>query len=228
MSVFKIMNYLNDIITNKHGLGDSIISWSKLYLRDFPWRFNRTPYRILIAEVLLRRTTSTAVNRIYSSFIDDYPNIKSINDAKTMSLEGRLKTLGYNRQRALILKNISHIIINKYKGNIPDTKNELLSIKHIGPYTSGAILSLSYNIKASMLDSNVKRIYNRLFLNTIKKIKIKNKLLCIADFLVPEKNFVLYNFGLLDIGAKICNYRIVLCHDCPMSIYCEYYYQQEA
>lgn len=216
------MDYLDKIKKQKIGINNSVINWSRVHLRNFPWRVNRTPYKILIAEILLRRTTSSAVNRIYSSFINDYPNVRLLSKSKIIDLEKKLKTLGYYRRRALIFKNIANTLIDEHNGNIPNNREDLCAINNIGPYISGAILSLGYDIPASMLDSNVERIYNKLFYNTIKKIHIKNKLLYIAELLIPNKEFVLYNLGLLDIGAKICTYKKILCIECPMSAYCEF------
>ena len=50
------------------GYQDKIISWGKLNYREFPWRANRTPYSVLVCEILLRRTTAQAVANIYELF----------------------------------------------------------------------------------------------------------------------------------------------------------------
>ena len=42
-----------------------LLTWGSHHYRELPWRRERTPYRILLAEVVLRRTTATAASKVY-------------------------------------------------------------------------------------------------------------------------------------------------------------------
>ncbi|RLF03707.1 MAG: hypothetical protein DRK00_08365 [Thermoprotei archaeon] len=112
-------------------LARAILTWGKKNIRDFPWRKERTPYRILVAEVLLRRTTSTAALRVYEEFLKKWPDVRSLANANVDELEQLLVAVGYHKQRSRILVNIARFINKEYDGNIPSDKERLLKIPHI-------------------------------------------------------------------------------------------------
>lgn len=199
----------------------SILDWSSDNLRTFPWREKRDPYRVLVAEFLLKRTTASAVNRIYCRFIERYPSISKLARADEKGLEEILKTIGYHKVRSKTMIETANIIMRDYNGIIPDTKQSLLSIRNIGPYTAGAILSMGYGKKASIVDSNVERILKRIFINLLPDKGIKKAIRKVAELLVPKSGHEEFNLALLDIGALICTYRGTFCEKCPISNLCE-------
>lgn len=213
----------NVVNSRKDSLQKELLEWAKKNLRQFPWRENRTPYSVLIAEVLLKRTTASAVLRIYKEFISLYPNIETLAKADRNKLEKMLLTIGYHKRRADILIDIAKHVVNKYNGEIPKTKEELLEIPHIGHYTANAILSLGYGIPSAMVDSNVDRVIKRLFMNHLPKKPSMHVIQKIADNLAPKENNQFYNLALLDFGALVCRYGIPKCKSCPLSKFCDYY-----
>ena len=215
----EIINVAN---TRRVDIQRETINWAKHNLRSFPWREKRTPYSILVAEFLLKRTTATAVARIYSDFLDQYPSLYELANADIEKMEAFLKTIGYHKLRAREFKETANIIINRYEGKIPNEIDKLISIRNIGPYTAGAILSLGYGKPAPMLDSNVERIYNRLFFNVIPE-KAKQKWFREISFiLVPKKDHSIFNLSLIDLGSLICTYHKTYCEKCPLSNNCDY------
>lgn len=198
-----------------------LLEWASGNLRDFPWRRGRTPYRILVAEFLLKRTTSTAVGRVYEDFLRQYSNINGLAKADVVELEGFLETIGYHKLRARALKETAAYIIDEFGGRIPKDFKRLISIPHIGPYTAGAILSLGYNHPAPMVDSNVERILRRIFKNYLPEKAVTKWLRKAAEILVPKDNHDTFNLALLDLGALICTYRSAFCDRCPVNRICD-------
>jgi A/G-specific adenine glycosylase len=198
-----------------------LLDWASSNLRDFPWRRNRTPYRVLVSEFLLKRTTSTAVKRIYEDFLKLYSNIEKLAKADVKELEKFLETIGYHKLRARAIKETASHIMKESKGKLPTSMEELLSIPNIGPYTAGAILSLGYGQPASMVDSNVERILKRVFKNTLPKKTVLKWLQKVDDILVPKEKHETFNYALLDLGALICTYREHYCAKCPINIFCD-------
>lgn len=199
-----------------------ILEWAKSNYREFPWRAKMTPYRVLIAEILLKRTTATAASRIYDDFIKTYSDIETLAKAETDDLENLLQTIGYHKQRSHIMMKVSQFILDKYNGEIPSDLSALLIIPYIGPYTAGAILSLGFNVPSSMVDSNVLRIYKRVFQDFLPDKAVDRVIREIADKITPKKNHKKFNFGLLDLSAKICSYRKTDCDICPLNVLCNY------
>jgi len=198
-----------------------ILRWASRNLRDFPWRRDRTPYKIIVAEFLLKRTTSTAVGRVYEDFLRRYPEIDRLAKADLAGLEGFLETIGYHKLRSKALKETAAYIIDKFGGRIPEDLDRLMSIPHVGPYTAGAILSLGYGKPAPMVDSNVERILKRAFLMTLPKKAVLKKLRQVAAILVPKHSHDTFNLALLDLGALVCTYRLPYCYRCPINRLCD-------
>jgi len=217
---------LNEIAAiRKDEFQQLILRWAEQNLRDFPWRKNPTPYVTLITEVLLRRTTASAVLRIYPAFMREYDDPKRIAAVEETELASALSTIGYHKQRARILKAIAKYLIEKFNGTVPCSKESLLEIPHVGSYTAGAILSLGCGQPSAMVDTNVERIYGRVFLSHLPKRGRKRLIEPIASMYVPPDKHQTYNFALLDLAALICTYGIPRCGKCPVKGLCDYFSQ---
>jgi len=199
----------------------AVLDWASRNLRDFPWRRDRTPYRVLVAEVILRRTTSTAALRVYEEFLRRWPDIRALSEADEGGLEALLESVGYHRRRAMILKVIAQFIVDEYHGEIPRDKGLLLRIPHVGPYIASAVLSLGYGVPAAMVDSNVKRILSRSFRDSIPARGKSGLIYTLAEALVPTESHVPYNLGLIDMGALVCRYDRPRCSKCPLEAVCD-------
>jgi A/G-specific adenine glycosylase len=165
---------------------------------------------------LLRRTTAQAVSRIYDNFVESYPSIEHLSKANIAQLENDLKTIGYQKVRARLIKEVATELFSTYRG-IPDSLEKLLSVKHIGLYTAAAIISLGYGKPLPMIDTNVIRILSRVYGSEITQKQAFDLLkVCIPS------NFKEFNLGLLDFGALVCRYKNPLCNICPVRGICAY------
>jgi len=212
---------LREVAGRTGAIRKALLGWASAHLRRFPWREGRTPYRIMVAEFLLKRTTSAAVTRVYDGFVAKYPGVRELAQADISELEDFLETIGYHRLRARALKETARHILENFGGQIPSTLEELRSIPNIGSYTAGAILSLGYDKRAPMVDSNVERVLKRLFSNCLQGKISMGKLDKVARVLVPDEDHDLFNLALIDLGALVCRYRKPLCDECPLYRTCD-------
>ena len=213
---------IKTIESRKAHIQEGILTWGKQNYRKFAWRENRTPYSVLVSEILLKRTTASAVQRIYKKFMLRYPNIGVLAKANREKLEELLLRIGYHKRRTGILIDIGKYILNECNGQIPKSRKELLEIPFIGQYTAGAILSFGYSIPSAMVDSNIERIITRLFSKDFSDKSTARIVREIADMIAPDKENQAYNYGLLDLGAVICRYGIPKCNTCPINMFCDY------
>ena len=217
-----VNSLMQEVKNRKKQLQKKIMEWVETNLREFPWRQSPSPYEVLIAEILLKRTTSTAVKKLFPRFIREYMDINELARANIGDLQQKLAPLGYHKERAKIFVEVATQIIQRHDGKIPRTKTDLLEIRYIGEYTANAILSIGYGIPSAMVDSNGKRIITRLFSKHFLQkpsLKIVQE---IADLLSPIENNQKYNYALLDLGALICRYGIPKCELCPIRRLCDY------
>ena len=117
------------------------------------------------------------------------------------------------------------IIASELDGQFPDTIDELVSLPGIGRSTAGAILALSMNKRASILDGNVKRVLTRFFLvqGWPEQTKVKNQLWEMADRNTPLRNFSQYTQAIMDLGATVCKRSSPECLCCPLKSECKAY-----
>lgn len=214
---------VQDIQFKKKIIQKELVTWCKEYYRYFPWRENRTPYTILIAEVLLKRTTASAVKGMYENFLKLYPDVRVLAKADLKDLENTLSKIGYHKVRTKILIEMANYILENYNGKIPRTKDKLLKIPHVGNYTANSILSFAYNVPAAILDTNVERIFKRVFLKNAPTVASLKPFQEIADSIMPNLNNQIYNYALLDLGGTVCISGLPRCYLCPIKSVCDYY-----
>jgi A/G-specific adenine glycosylase len=110
-----------------------LLSWFERSGRSFPGRDpGRTPYEVVVAEILLQRTTAAGVARAYSGFIERYPSWATLVQAPPDGLENTLRPLGLWRQKALALQHLAQSVEER-GGVIPGTRAELERPRGIGP-----------------------------------------------------------------------------------------------
>jgi len=198
-----------------------LLSWAETGLRKYPWRTNRTPYSVMVAEFLLKRTTAPAVNRMFEQFMKRYPEISALYEANHNDLKESLQAIGYHKLRAREIKKTAAYIVEVLGGEIPKDLSKLLMIPNVGPYTASAILSLGYGIPASMVDSNVERIINRVFRNCMSDHQDLKTVKQIVDILLPAERHDIFSLALIDLGGTICTYRKTICEKCPINRCCD-------
>jgi A/G-specific adenine glycosylase len=206
----------------KEGFVANLISWEKENCRPFPWRKDTTTYRVFISEVLLKRTTSKAADRVFEQFIGLFPDIQTLYKADVNLIEEVLKPIGLYKQRAKGLKETAKVIVEEYSGEFPQEYASLLKIPHIGPYTAGAIQSIGMGVSAPMIDSNVYRVITRAFQDLLPEKPTQKTVTEIVRVILPETGHEYFNWGLIDLGALVCTYRSCCKENCPVKEFCNH------
>jgi A/G-specific adenine glycosylase len=204
-----------------------LTSWAAENLREFPWRNTSDSYAILVAEVLLQKTGAETVAPIYTSFLVRYPTLEKLAEASVEDVAAIIKPLGL-AFRAVRLCTTAQILMEKHKGIIPSSEEELLSLPGIGKYSARSILAHSFNMPAAVLDANVARILERFFGLQGERVKSRCKILWVAaDEILPENEASRWNLTLLDFGAMVCTASKPHCAECPLQKRCSYLPKQD-
>jgi A/G-specific adenine glycosylase len=193
-------------------------------LRSFPWREAAvTPFELLTAELLLVQTKAEDVARIWPTLIERYPSIQRLARARTHPLTRLLQPLGLQNQRARALKATSREIMARFDGDLPNSIPALLSIPHVGLYVACAVACFKYGQRVPIVDANVLRVFGRVMgIELGKELRRSPRVWHAAWGLLPEKNFALHNYGLLDFSAQVCRTKKPLCSSCPLIRNCAY------
>lgn len=197
-----------------------LLRWYTANGRDLPWRRTRDPYRVLVSEVMLQQTQVSRVLPKYREWMRRYPSLRALARAPVREVREAWCPLGYN-VRPLRLRAIARTVMTQYGGRLPDSKNELLSLKGIGPYTAGAVLTFAYGKPEPILDTNVRRVLHRIFYGT-RPVPDRD-LWALSGRLLPRRRAYDFNQALMDFGATVCTARAPACPACPMRRTCAYY-----
>jgi A/G-specific adenine glycosylase len=201
-----------------------LLTWYSRHGRDLPWRKTSDPYHILVSEIMLQQTQVDRVLPKYAEWLEKYPSLHALADAPETDVSATWYPLGYNI-RPRRLQTIAREAVVRYDGRLPSDEATLRSFKGIGAYTAGAIRSFAFRQRAAILDTNVARVLQRVFVGKgdPKKHAMKRNLWKISEALVPVRHAFDFNQALMDLGAMVCTARQPKCLVCPMSKACRSY-----
>ena len=130
--------------------------------------------------------------------------------------------LGYY-SRARNLQAGAQEVLSRHDGIVPDDKESVAALRGVGPYTSGAIMSIAFNRPEPAVDGNVMRVLSRFFLleDDIAKPATRVKIEKLAASLIPEGSAGDFNQALMELGALVCTPKSPGCLTCPVMVHCE-------
>jgi A/G-specific adenine glycosylase len=199
-----------------------IISWYKKNGRLYPWRKEKDPFKVLVAEMMLRRTKADQVVPVYEQFCREFPNVETLARATREDVENILRPLGL-KWRVPAFTMMAREVVEKYHSRIPDNREGLISLPGVGEYVAGAVLSVAYGKNEWLVDSNIVRIFKRYFgIKTSKEGRRDKHVIEMAKIYVSGKEPGRATMGILDITALICKPRKPECEKCPLRIHCHY------
>ncbi|WP_462259263.1 A/G-specific adenine glycosylase [Vagococcus teuberi] len=201
---------------------DDLLAWYHHEKRDLPWRESTDPYRVWVSEIMLQQTQVVTVIPYFNRFMEWFPTIEDLANAEEDKLLKAWEGLGYYSR----VRNMQHAakeMVETFDGKMPQTIEDILSLKGIGPYTGGAIGSIAFSLPEPAIDGNVMRVYSRLFclsddIALPKTRKVFDKYVRETMSQTEPGDF---NQALMDLGATICTPTKPSCETCPIKHYCE-------
>lgn len=203
---------------------EGLLAWYRTKRRRFSWRGGkRNAYQVLIAEMLLRKTDAAKVTAVYDAFVVRYPTPDALALADEAELRRQLRLLGI-ADRARLMRRTAQLIVEEHSGRVPADRNALLQLPGVGRYIAHAVLCFAFQRDVAILDSNVIRIFERVFSVQSEKPRPRDDhaLWEFASELVPTRRAVSYNRALLDFAAIVCTAAKPKCEACPLASICEY------
>lgn len=180
--------------------------------------FSRDPFLILISCLLGLRSRDSTVFPICYRLFQVAKTPEAIVHMPLSELHNIIYSVGFYRNKALIIKHVSSEVIARFKGKVPCTSQELLSIKGIGPKTAALVLAEGFGIPAICVDVHVHRISNRLGIVQTKTPKETEEAL---KELLPKKYWIEINTLLVKWGQNICLPVSPKCSQCPLFTLCD-------
>lgn len=195
--------------------------WYTSNKRDLPWRNTGNPYIIWLSEIILQQTRVEQGLPYFEKFMENFPNVRSLAEAKEEEVMKCWQGLGYYSRARNLHATAKHIAFD-CKGQFPSNYSALQNLKGVGAYTAAAIASFAYNEAVPVVDGNVYRFISR-YLGIdipIGTPKAHQYFFALLKEWMPEQTAGLFNQATMEFGALQCTPKLAKCDSCPFQIDC--------
>ena len=174
-------------------------------------------FRVLIACLLSLRTQDKTTDKVSEALFKIADTPEKISKLPDKKLEKIIFSSGHYKKKARTLKHVSKEILARFNGKVPKTREELLSIKGIGPKTANIVLAFAYQIPVLPIDTHCHRIPNRLcWVKTKTPEKTEKEL----EKILPKKYWPEFNALFVLFGQTTCQPISPKCSQCPIKHLC--------
>ena len=200
----------------------ALLGWYDRCARVLPWRGFHDAYRTWVSEAMLQQTRVETVLSYYPRFLERFPTVSSLAEAREDEVLKMWEGLGYYSRARNLWKGAKQVM-EEYGGVLPRDPEKLRRIYGIGPYSAGAIASIAYGVPVPAVDGNVIRVISRLY--GIRTDALENgtrrRIEHLAASLVPSDRPGDHNQAVMDLGATVCVPGTPDCMHCPLSCFCD-------
>ncbi len=205
---------------------DDLIGWFVNEQRELPWRKDQDPYKVWVSEIMLQQTRVDTVIPYFNRFLEKFPTIEALASADEEKVLKAWEGLGYY-SRVRNLQSAVREVHQNYGGVVPDSPEGISSLKGVGPYTAGAILSIAYGKPEPAVDGNVMRVLSRILLiwDDIARPASRKIFEAAVREVISHENPSYFNQALMELGALICTPTSPSCLLCPVRDHCEAFHE---
>lgn len=179
-------------------------------------------FELLIAVILSAQCTDKRINMVTPAIFRDFPTPEHLAASNFDELFPYIKSVSYPNNKTKHLLGMAKMLVQEYKGQIPDSITELQKLPGVGRKTANVIASVIFDQPTMAVDTHVFRVSKRIGLATLSAktpLEVEKQLLThIAKIFVPRAHH-----WLILHGRYICIARRPKCEICPLTYFCRYY-----
>lgn len=177
------------------------------------------PLQLMVATVLSAQCTDVRVNVVTKTLFKEYKTVRDYVEKPREQLEKHIQSCGFYRQKAKNIISACRVIIEKHRGEVPGTLEELVELDGVGRKTANVILGTCFNVPGVVVDTHCRRLSNRLgFTRQQDPAKIEQDLMKIWD----KENWSLFSHFMVFHGRAVCAARAPKCSICPINDLCPF------
>jgi endonuclease-3 len=199
-------------------LSDATKSFEEPLVDTIIKEFGKDPYIILISCLLSLRAKDTTTVHVCRELFSRVTTPQKIIAMSRSELEKIVYKTGYYKTKARVLQEVSQVLLDRFGGKVPQTAEELLSIKGIGIKTAHLVMGLAFDELYICVDTHVHRISNRLGLIKTKNAEQSEGAL---RGVLPKKYWTIWNKLLVMWGQNVCTPISPKCSQCPINHLCK-------
>ncbi|MGD0718421.1 MAG: A/G-specific adenine glycosylase [Thermoplasmata archaeon] len=202
----------------------ALLTWFRHGSRPLPWRRNRDPYRVWVAEVLLQQTRVEQAGPYFERFVARFPNVRSLAKAPEPDILKVWEGAGYYA-RARSLGKAAREVVRDHAGAMPRTVLELQMLPGVGPYIARAVASIAFNVPVVAMEANGRRVAARWWAETgnVRQSLVARALERRLTGLLPSDSPGEFNEAVMELGETVCLPISPRCGRCPVAHTCRAY-----
>ena len=213
----------DSIVAVMDDFASRLTRWFAGHGRDLPWRRpSASAWSVLVSEVMLQQTPVARVEPVWHEWMGRWPTPAALaadSPGEAVRAWGRL---GYPR-RALRLHSCADAIVRRHGGEVPSSYDDLRALPGVGDYTAAAVASFAFGRRVAVLDTNVRRVYRRVFDGTddlTASPTVRERAAALDR--VPDEAPGRYSVSVMELGALVCTARAPRCAGCPVADVCRW------
>ena len=206
---------------------EKIITIIKILKKKYPSTFfNRNSnekedsFYALISTVLSQRTRDEVTYPVAARLFKVLKTPKDFAGADTKKIARLIIGVGFYKTKAMRIKQISKILLEKYNGKVPDSEEKLLQLPGVGRKTANCVLVYGFRKNAIPVDTHVHRISNRL---GVVKTKTPEQTETELVKIIPKQHWIALNELFVKHGQTVCRPINPRCEICSIKKYCGCY-----
>ncbi len=176
------------------------------------------PLQLLVATILSAQCTDGQVNRVTPSLFAKYPTAREFAFADPKELERDIYSTGFYRNKAKNIIACCQAIIERHRGTVPDSMEQLIDLPGVGRKTANCVLGAAFGIQSGIVvDTHVKRLAGRMGLSKQKDpVKIERDLM----ILITQSDWYDFSNMMILHGRNTCDARKPDCPHCIVKALC--------
>ena len=181
---------------------------------------HRNDFELLIATILSAQATDVGVNKVTPKLFERFPTPAHLAEASEEAVIECIQSLGLYRSKAKNIRLCAQQLLERFNGEVPRTREELVSLAGVGRKTANVVMSVAFNIPAFAVDTHVERISKRLQICRQKDTVLEvEETLCRK---IPKELWSRAHHWMIFFGRYHCIARKPKCHECPLLEMCAF------
>ena len=181
---------------------------------------HRNAFELLIATILSAQATDVGVNKVTPKLFERFPTSAYLAEASEEAVIECIQSLGLYRSKAKNIRLCAQQLLERFNGEVPHTREELVSLAGVGRKTANVVMSVAFNIPAFAVDTHVERISKRLQICRQKDTVLEvEETLCRK---IPKDLWSRAHHWMIFFGRYHCVARKPKCHECPLLEMCAF------
>jgi endonuclease-3 len=174
-------------------------------------------FQLIIAVMLSAQCTDVKVNQVTPELFAAFPNAAALAKAKLKDVEAIIRPINYYKTKAKNIIATSALLHSSYRGNVPQTHEELIALPGVGRKTANVVLGETGAVPALPVDTHVFRVARRLGLSEGSTTDAVERDL---TRLFPAQEWRPLHHRLIFHGRRVCKARSPQCATCALAVVC--------